>query len=467
MELSADPERTVVIPLTATNQGGATAADYSGVPQSVTFNSGDTARTFTFAAEADDDNDDGESVLLSFGASLPADVTAGTPDSSIVSITDDDDPAVTASFGQSAYTVPEGDTVTVTIALSADPERTVTIPLTTTDQGSASSADYSVPTSVTFDAGEVSKTITFTATADTEDDDDESVRLSFGAMPDPRVNPGATDEATITITDDDDPFVEVQFAQNSYTVPEGGTQAVTITLSADPERTVEIPIMATNQGSATSADYTVPASVTFNTGQMSQTITFTATDDTEDDDGESVRLSFGPMPDARVNPGTTNAATVSITDDDDPFVEVQFSQDSYTAPEGGTVSVSVTLSADPERTVVIPLVKIDQGSEEDDYSGVPSSVTFNATETVQSFTFTATQDTEDDDGESVLIAFGFDLPDRMSVGTTSQTTVMITDNDDPEVTISFGEPTYTIPEGGSQTITVTLSRTRNGRWSSP
>ena len=33
--------------------------------------------TFTFTAEADDDDDDGESVLLSFGASLPADVTAG------------------------------------------------------------------------------------------------------------------------------------------------------------------------------------------------------------------------------------------------------------------------------------------------------------------------------------------------------------------------------------------------------
>ena len=501
--LSADPERTVVIPLTATNQGGTTAADYSGVPQSVTFNSGETAKTFTFAADDDNEDDDGESVRLSFGASLPADVTAGTPDSSIVSITDDDDPAVTVQFGAASYTVAEGGTQTVTVTLSADPERTIIIPIEKTDQGGADSADYSgVPSSVTFNAGEMSKPYTISATQDTVDDDNESVLLEFGTMPDAQVSAGAIGEATVSITDDDDPFVTVKFGQDSqgvgegetvnvtirlsadpertviipieatgqngagsgdysvpasvtfndgdtektiafmatdddddesvklsfgsslpdrvsegtrtettlnigddddptvtvtfgqtaYTVAEGDTQTVTITLSADPERTVEIPIMATNQGSATSADYTVPASVTFNTGQMSQTITFTATDDTEDDDGESVRLSFGPMPDARVNPGTTNAATVSITDDDDPFVEVQFSQDSYTAPEGGTVSVSVTLSADPERTVVIPLVKIDQGSEEDDYSGVPSSVTFNATETVQSFTFTATDD---------------------------------------------------------------------------
>ena len=70
------------------------------------------------------------------------------------------------------------------------------------------------------------------------------------------------------------------------------------------------------------------------------------------------------------------------------------------------MSVSVTLSADPERTVVIPLVKTDQGSEEDDYSGIPSSVTFNATEAVQSFTFTAAQDEVDDDDESVRLGFG-------------------------------------------------------------
>ena len=50
--LSADPERTVVIPIEKANQGGATTADYSGVPQNVTFDSGDTSKSFTFTAEA-------------------------------------------------------------------------------------------------------------------------------------------------------------------------------------------------------------------------------------------------------------------------------------------------------------------------------------------------------------------------------------------------------------------------------
>ena len=83
--LSEYPERMVVIPIETTDQDGATQADYSGVPQSVTFNmadifnAGDTSQTFTFAAEDDDEDDDDESVRLSFGATLPPGVTAGTP----------------------------------------------------------------------------------------------------------------------------------------------------------------------------------------------------------------------------------------------------------------------------------------------------------------------------------------------------------------------------------------------------
>ena len=79
---------------------------------------------------------------------------------------------------------------------------------------------------------------------------------------------------------------------------------MTVTLSADPERTVEVPITTTNQGGATSADYSgVPASVTFDAGDTSKTFDFAATQDTEDDDGESVKLAFG----RRCRPGSVRA----------------------------------------------------------------------------------------------------------------------------------------------------------------
>ena len=67
--------------------------------------------------------------------------------------------AVTVSFGQAAYSVGEGSSVDITVTLSADPERTVAIPITTTDQDGASPSDYSgVPASVVFNSGETSRT---------------------------------------------------------------------------------------------------------------------------------------------------------------------------------------------------------------------------------------------------------------------------------------------------------------------
>ena len=77
VELSAEPEREVVIPITVTNRGGASSADYSGVPSSVTIDSDEDYTSFRFTA-AEDSDDDGESVQLGFGPLLPAGVRAGS-----------------------------------------------------------------------------------------------------------------------------------------------------------------------------------------------------------------------------------------------------------------------------------------------------------------------------------------------------------------------------------------------------
>ena len=487
--LDADPERMVVIPISKTNEGGASASDYSGVPPSVTFGSGDTEKTFVFTAETDAVDDDGESVKLSFGTTLPDGVTAGTTDEATVTITDDDVPSVTVSFGSAAYTVAESDdpdttdvtenAVEVTVTLDADPERMVVIPISKTNEGGASASDYSgVPPSVTFGSGDTEKTFVFTAETDAVDDDGESVKLSFGTTLPDGVTAGTTDEATVTITDDDVPSVTVSFGSAAYTVAESddpdtldvteNTVEVTVTLSADPERTVVIPIEKTNQGGATTADYSgVPQNVTFDSGDTSKSFTFTAETDTVDDDGESVRLSFGATLPTGVTTGTPATSAVTITDDDVPSVTVSFGSAAYTVAESddsdttnvteNTVEVTLTLSADPERTVVIPISKTNQGDATTaDYSGVPQNVTFDSGDISKSFTFTAAHDTVDDDGESVKLSFGATLPDGVSAGTPATSTVTITDDDVPSVTVSFGAASYTVAEGSSRTVSVSL-----------
>ena len=394
VELDSAAGRQVVIPLTATNQGGATSADYGTLPTSLTFAATDTEQAFTFSAVQDTDNDDDESVLFAFGT-LPGGVSEGSTNEAVISITDDDVPSVVASFAQDAYTVAEGGSVTVTVELDAAPERQVIIPLSAANQGGATSADYgTLPTSATFAATDTEKTFTFTATDDTTDDDGESVQFTFGSTLPTGVSEGSTNEATVSITDDDAPAsVTVNFAQASYTVAEGGSVAVTVTLDDDPERQVVIPLTRTNEGGASDSDYSgVPANLTFASGDTAKTFTFTANSDTDDDDDERVKIGFGTLPPV-ATAGSTNEATVSITDDDVPSVVVSFEQASYSVAEGSSVSVKVKLDVAPEQELTIPLTAVNQGGVTSaDYGTLPTSVTFAATDTEKTFTFTATDD---------------------------------------------------------------------------
>ena len=226
-------ETTVTVPVTVTPNGGATEADYSGIPENLVFAPGEASKTFTVTVFDDTEDDDDESITLSFGEENHN--RAGVDNqSATITLTDNDDPAVTVQFGQESQGVGEGESVNVTISLSADPERTVTIPIVATPQGTASAADYSVPTSVTFNAGDTEKTIAFMATPDDDDDDDETVKLSFGSTLPPRVSEGTRTETTLNIGDDDDPTVTVTFGQATYTVAEGGMQQVTVTSERGP-----------------------------------------------------------------------------------------------------------------------------------------------------------------------------------------------------------------------------------------
>ena len=417
--------KTVTLPLEAAGGGGATTADFSGVPDELVFLPGETEKTFTVSITDDDLNDDDETVTLSFGT-LPDTVKAGGDhQAATVTIRDDDDPQVDVEFGSATYSADEGGSVTVEVTLSADPERTVTIPLTKTGQGGVSTADYSgVPASLTFNTGETEKSFTFRATQDDVDDDDESVKLTFGTLP-ARVTGGTQDETRLSIGDDDDPRVTVQFESDTYTADEGGSITVRVTLSADPERTITIPLIKTEQGGVSTDEYSgIPASVTFNSGQITQSFTFSATQDDVDDDDESVKLTFGTLP-PRVTEGAPDETTLSIGDDDNPHVTVRFTQSKYTVVEGSNVGVRVTLSADPERTVSIPIPAANQGGATSADYTVPASVTFDSGEREKTITFAATDDDVEDFGESVKLSFGTPLPDRITTVSHEETTVNI------------------------------------------
>ena len=168
--------------------------------------------------------------------------------------------------------------------------------------------------------------------------------------------------------------VTVSFGDATYTVPEGDSVEITVTLSGDPDQTVVIPITTTNQGTTADADYSgVPANVTFSAGgSLEQTFTVTTTDDRINDDGESLRLTFGtPLP-ASVSTTSPSAATVRITDDD--VAGVTLSKTSLNIAEGGSGDYSVVLTSEPTADVTIES-RAPAGS---DLTVNPSSLTFTS-----------------------------------------------------------------------------------------
>ena len=201
-------------------------------------------------------DDDGESVKLTFDSQLPAGVSRGSVPETTVSITDDDAPSsLTVNFEASTYNVTEGSTVEVVLTLDDDPERTVTIPFSKTNQGGASDSDYvGVPASVIFNAGEISKSFEFSAASDRIGDPGEKVSFKLENLP-PGTTAGTLIETVVTI-DDVAPqgSTTVSFGSGSYALSEGSSTTIRVVMSHAPGSDANIPIMRTNQG-ASDDDY--------------------------------------------------------------------------------------------------------------------------------------------------------------------------------------------------------------------
>ena len=379
-------------------------------------------------------------------------------------------PAVTVSFEQGSYAVAEGASVAVTVLLDTDPDRDVSIPIVAAGQGGASDADHSsVPSAVTFTAGETRQVIIVTATDDAADDDGESVLLQVGAgLPD-RVSAGIVNETTVSITDNDDPEPDptpTPEPEPAQQTDKDATWEGAVDLGDITELTeAQFPKYTIN-GDDDQVDYfsfslTEPKRVSRGLKQLD----FDADLVLEDSGGATLRRSQKEGTDNEAITRTMLEGTYYIrveaqeegenqyvlkhgVAEPDPDkvrkerertgevaqVTVSFKQASYDVAEGSTATVKIVLDQDPGRSLTIPLTSEYAGGAADaDLSQtLPTSVAFDSGETTTSFTFTVESDDEDEDGEGIKVGFDSDsLPDGVTVGTPAETTVNFIDDDVP------------------------------------
>ena len=147
--------------------------------------------------------------------------------------------------------------------------------------------------------------------------------------------------------------VVATFGSGPYAAEEGRSAGVRVSLDKNPHRTVTVPLIAAPLEGADPGDYAAPTEVVFNAGETSKVVTVTAVDDNVDDDGESVELTFGRLPDG-VSEGAKTQAVVRITDNDGRGIDL--SSTSLSVTEGGSATTyTVALATQSTATVTVTI----------------------------------------------------------------------------------------------------------------
>ena len=323
VEFTATLTRAVSAKVTATwtasieSGDTASAADLATTKTGeVEFDANATEAKFTVPVNDDTTDEDNETFTVtlsnpSSNAQLATDPTAkGT-------ILDDDPPVL--SFKQESYTAAEGGSaVEVELMLTSALPGTLLVTITAVHGAGATAEDYtgiSDGAAAIFTAGQTRSVFEVTAFDDAFDEADETVTFGFTIPSSAVVTKGSVSEATLTLTDDDDPPT-VSVADVSGT--EGTALTFTVTLSAASGKTVTVEYATSEEtgDTATSGtDFTAKTSttLTFDPGQEEKTFTVQTTDDTDIEEDETFTVTLSNPSNATISDATAKG---TINDDD-------------------------------------------------------------------------------------------------------------------------------------------------------
>ena len=246
-----------------------------------------------------------------------------------ITIIDDDAPPRLSISSPSAV---EGTALTFTVRLNAESDKEVTVAYADAGTGTATSGtDYTALTAgtLTFAAGTTSQTIAVTVTGDSDDEPNETVEVTLSNAVNATFDGGATSlTGTGTIIDDDGmPALSI----GSPSVIEGATGAtLTFQVYLRPaHNTLQVTVAYADAGTGTATsgtDYTAltAGTLTFAMGDTIQTIPVSVTDDSDDEQNETVIVELSSATNATIS---TAQGTGTIIDDETPSANLDVDGD--------------------------------------------------------------------------------------------------------------------------------------------
>lgn len=304
----------------AITAGTAGDADFNLASGTLSFDAGDTSKTIAVKIKEDQLSEGSETLNVTLsnpggGASL------GSPAAAVVTILDNEASTGSSSssssagggassnangilnFNASGYNVMEnGGFFTVTVTRSSGTTGSVNVNYATSNGTGTSNSEYTATSgTLTFAAGETTKTFTVAVSDDSQNDGSKTFNLTL-TTPTGGASIGAVGTSTVTITDNETVVLgsgALKFAKSTYAVAESaGSIAVTVQRTGQPGGTISVGYSTIGMSAGAGSDFTaVSGTLTFAPNESAKVIVIPILKDTASDVGESFSVTIsGPDP---------------------------------------------------------------------------------------------------------------------------------------------------------------------------
>jgi aryl-phospho-beta-D-glucosidase BglC (GH1 family) len=456
--LSAPSTEAVTIPWSTRDGTALAGSDYRAASGSVTFAPGETRKTIAVTLLGDALVEGDESFDLVLGTPSGATLADGTARGTILN--DDVLPSLSIADAQLAEGNAGTREMVFTVTLSQPAAGPVTVAFATRDGTALAGSDYNAATgTLSFAAGETSKTIAVTLRGDTADEIDESFELALSGLTGASF---ARASALGTIQNDDAPPV-LRVSNAELVEGASGTRNMVFTLSLDKAIGQSVTArFATADGTATAgSDYTARSgSVTFAAGETSKTIAVAIRGDRLIEADESFNLLLSNVTRATLAPG---GGVGTIRNDDLAPPVLSIADASLTEGDAGTAQMLFTVSLSRAATSAVSVNFATQNGTAlagSDFTAARGTLNFAAGETSKTIAVTIRGDRaiEADESFGLVLsrATGATLGDGSAIGTIL--------NDDVPPALSISDAQVTEGDAGTKQMlfTVSLSRAATG-----
>ena len=399
--------------------------------------------------------------IVGMGETLP--FRDGLTDAYLVKpIIDDDDPPSVSIADASGLEDAVGN-LPFDVTLNAASGKKITVDYATADDTATMGSDYTQTNgTLTFSAGETTKTINVPVLEDGSPEEDETFTVTLSDAVNATIGDG-TGTGTIQ---DDDPVPTALSIEDVEGLESSDALEFPVTLTGDREAMTTVTVdYATSDGTGTAgSDYTETAgTLTFATDVTRQTIRVPLLDDETDEPDETFVVTLSNSSGAMLD---DSEATGTIRDNDEiATLSTLTTTPTRVLEDGGATAVAVTATLDGTRTEATDVAVAVTGSgnaDAVDFQNVPSfTITIAAGDKSGTNTFTLTPiDDEVDESDETLTVTGTSI---VTVNGTTILTKIITEVElvDDEATSSSialtAEPPRVSEGDGATDIAVTAT----------